>query len=799
MLPFSGYKAVEVGARISSGFCGRLLSDYGAEVTLVEPEQGNSLRHYGPYRNGANTEKSGLFGYLHAGKKSVVVEQSSVEILHGMLASADVLIFGAANTPTQQERDLFKAISQSHNQLIAIHISAYGMTGPYSDMVGNELTANALSGMTQRIGKPGLAPLTMPLAQAGYQAGYAAASAAASALLQRLGDVSGQLIEVSETEALATVHAGYAVTRLQRAGISETRAGHRMGSLPYPQTVLPCADGYIELNTPETKQWLKLIEMMGSPRWARDEKYRSRGRNSKPILADELDSYFIEWLKSYSKEEFYAMCRQHGVPSGPVRSINELVNDEQLQDRDFFTSIEFPDGEKISVPDSACSLLRTPARREQVVPGLGEGTESMLANLGVRSAPVEELKGRPSTRGPLEGLRILDMGWVWAGAIPGQILADMGAEVIKVESSKRLDYMRLGRPLVGDKPDPEQNPWFHAVNRNKKSITVNLKSEEGVKLLKRLVSQCDGLIENFKPGFMAKIGLDYQSLSKVNPKLVMLSLSGVGQTGPLSDIPAYAPFLSGLSGLDSVVGYPGEGILGIQQPYADTNAGVSGAFGLIVALLEQKRSGLGQHIDLAESEAAISVIGEAVVEYGMTGEVPLPQGNDRFGFAPHGHYPVLGDDNWVAIAVDSDRQWQSLCEVLDQSALAGSAEFASADDRWKNRRLLDIKLFAITAAFDGVNLFQSLQNRGVAAMPLLGPAEILKDAHYKARKTFKDLEHPVLGSEVIFGPMWRMSSTKNVKWRHAPILGEHTESIMSDLLGISAEEYNLLVASEVLV
>ena len=156
-----------------------------------------------------------------------------------------------------------------------------------------------------------------------------------------------------------------------------------------------------------------------------------------------------------------------------------------------------------------------------------------------------------------------------------------------------------------DQPAYEQNPWFHAVNRNKKSIAVNLKSDEGVQLLKRIASQCNAVIENFKPGFLSKIGMDYKNLARDHPGLVMLSMSGVGQSGPLSDIPAYAPFLSGLTGLDSLVGYPGEDILGIQQPYADTNAGVTGAFGLLTALLHQQRTGVGQHVDLAESEAAI--------------------------------------------------------------------------------------------------------------------------------------------------------------------------------------------------
>lgn len=802
LLPFSGFSVVEVGSRISSGFCGKLLCDYGAEVTLVEAPEGNTIRRYGTLKNGIDSGNSGLFGYLHAGKQSVSIAKKDFASMERLVRSADILIFGASNTPSQEEHNLFEKLSQFHKKLVAIHISAYGLSGPYKDFVGTELTANALSGITQRMGRPDKAPLTMPLAQAGFQAGYAGASAAGCALINQMKSLGGEIIEVSESEALATVHSGFAVTRYQRAGINDKRAGHRMENLPYPQTVLPCADGYIELNTPEGVQWKNLLKMIGSPDWSSDERFRRRGRNSRPPLADELDVLFKDWLKDYSKDEFYALCRKYEVPSGPVRTIDEIFIDEQLNARKFFTSICFSDGNDYLVPGSGCGLSKTPAKRNLIVPRVGEHTEYLesLSSSSQTPSPSElPNSAAQSPTGPLRGMRILDMGWVWAGAIPGQILADMGAEVIKVESVKRIDYMRLGRPLIGKEPDIEQNPWFHAVNRNKKSITVNLKSEAGIKIIKRLAAKCDAVIENFKPGFLTKIGLDYDALSAKNSGLVMLSMSGVGQTGPLSEIPAYAPFLSGLSGLDSLVGYPGEDILGIQQPYADTNAGVTGAFGLITALLHRRRTGVGQHVDLAESEAAIAVIGEAFVNYSMHDFVEKPQGNDRVGFSPCGHYPTKGDDTWIAIAVDSDAQWHSLCEVLGQPDLKERSIFANADVRWKNRRLLDKELSFLTKSYDSETLFNALQQKRVAAMPLLGPKEILDNAHFRARDAFIDIEHPVLGKETIFGPMWRMTSNSTSSWTHAPLLGQHTASVMKDVLGMTSDEIKNLASGDVLV
>ena len=802
VLPFSGYRVVELGSRIGSAFCGKLLRSFGAEVSLIEGHDHNALRGYGPFKAEPDPEKSGLFGYLHAGKKSVFVEKANCAKLKELVGIADILIFGAGNNYCKKEKQLFDELRNSRRGIICVHISAYGLSGPYSEFAGTELTANALSGITQRIGRPDKSPLTMPLAQAGYQAGYAGALGIVCALINKTEPEESELIEVSETEALSTVHAGYAVTRFHRAGILDKRAGHRLSNLPYPQTVLPCADGYVELNTPEGTQWKKLLEMMGSPDWSKEERFRSRMRNSRSPLVEELDGKFIEWLKDFTKEEFYDLCRQHEVPSGPVRTVDEICKDEQLASRDFFTTIRFHDGERYLVPSIGCLLSKTPAERDLLVPQRGDDKDDLesIEEGPRKTVPLSKADSIcKSAQGPLTGLRILDMGWVWAGAIPGQILADMGAEVIKVESKKRIDYMRLGRPLIGTEPDVEQNPWFHAVNRNKKSMAINLKSEEGLHVLKELVKKCDAVIENFKPGFLAKVGLDYESLTKINPNLVMLSMSGVGQTGPMSDIPAYAPFLSGLSGLDSLVGYPGEEILGIQQPYADTNAGVTGAFGLLTALLHRRRTGAGQLVDLAESEAAISVIGEAFIHFSMTGRAMEPQGNDRFGYAPCGHYPTKDEDSWLALAVESEDQWLKLCEVLNSPDLASRPEFSSSVARRKNRRKLDNELSELTKFCGNEELFTALQSYGVAAMPLLSPEDILTNEHFLARDSFMNLEHPVLGEEVIFGPMWRMNSNSTSKWTHAPLLGQHTKEVMANVLGMSDEEIEDLVVKEALI
>lgn len=402
-------------------------------------------------------------------------------------------------------------------------------------------------------------------------------------------------------------------------------------------------------------------------------------------------------------------------------------------------------------------------------------------------------------RGPLAGIRVIDFGWVWAGGIPGQLLADLGAEVIKVESLKRLDYMRQGRPLKGTRPDPEQNPWFHALNRNKLSVTLNLAHPAGVELARRLILKGDVVIENFTPGFMKRIGLDYPSLQREKPDLVMLSMSGTGQFGPLAGIRSYATIIAALSGMDSLVGYPGERVLGMQQPYADANAGIHAVFAILVALHHRRRTGRGQFIDLAQIETGVGVMGEALMETLMTKRVPGTQGNDYPGFAPHGHYPCQGDDAWVAIAVRSDEEWGALCRALDAEALLADPRFESAPDRWRHRRELDRALGEWTRRLTPYEVTVRLQQAGVAAAPILGPAELLADPHFRARGTFVEVEHPVLGTEVIYGAAWRMSRTPVGVRRHAPLLGEHNQEVFGRLLGLSLEEIHQLAQEEVIV
>ena len=390
--------------------------------------------------------------------------------------------------------------------------------------------------------------------------------------------------------------------------------------------------------------------------------------------------------------------------------------------------------------------------------------------------------------GVLAGYRVLDFGWVLAGAIPGMVLADLGAEVIKVETRQRLDYMRLGRPIVGDQPDPEQNPMFHNVNRGKRSVTLNIAEPEAVALAKRLAARCDVVIENFSPGVMERLGLGYAALCAVKPDIVMASISSTGQEGPLRDLRAYAPSIGALSGLDSTMGYADGGPLGLKHAFGDICGALHAVFAIAAALYRRRQTGQGQYIDVSMLRATAVTQGVGLMEYAFTGRSLQPRGNYDPTMAPYGNYPCAGADRWVSIAVATADEWAGLVAAMGRPDWADDARFRSQFRRQQNRRELDALLSEWTAQQDADAAAELLQRHGVAAAPVLSAEQRLFHPHFMARGLYTDIDHPALGAEPIFNLMWQLDQTPSAVRRHAPLLGEHNRAVLGDLLGLDDSE-----------
>jgi benzylsuccinate CoA-transferase BbsF subunit len=411
-----------------------------------------------------------------------------------------------------------------------------------------------------------------------------------------------------------------------------------------------------------------------------------------------------------------------------------------------------------------------------------------------------ENKGAPREEDglPLKGLRVIDFGWVWAGPIVGQLLGDMGAEVIKIESRKRLDFVRIFPPFAEGKPDPDGALFFHSLNRNKLSVTLDLTQPKAADLVKKLVKISDVVTENFSPKALKNVGLDYAALREVKPDLIMISLGAAGQTGPLKDIVTYGPSLGALAGLDSLIGYPGERVLGWQLAYTDPTSGVLGVFAIMAALFHRRRGGGGQYIDLSQWEATTSLLPEFLLNYIMTGKVAGTQGNRHPHMAPHGCFRCQGEDAWISIAVESEEEWRSFCEVLGNPQWCRDERFANRAGRLRHEEELNRKIEEWTVGLTPMEATRSLQGAGIAAFPSYSIGDVLNDPHFEERGAKVVVDHPKMKGEILYGLPWKFSRTPGTIRRPAPQLGEHNRYVFCQLLGMSEEEVSRLEEEKVI-
>ena len=400
---------------------------------------------------------------------------------------------------------------------------------------------------------------------------------------------------------------------------------------------------------------------------------------------------------------------------------------------------------------------------------------------------------------PLEGIRVANFGWVWAGPVVGQTLAFLGAEVYKIESYARIDMTRTLPPFGGGERDPNRSLSNHACWAGNGSVSLNLKKPEAVELARELIARCDVVAENFGPGVMKQLGLGYAELCKVKPDIVLFSMPAAGLYGPLRDVRTYGLSLTSTTGLDSLTGYVDGPPIPMENAFSDPFNGILGAFAILVALNYRDRTGKGQHIDYSQQEAVMQMVGPAFMDYALNGRVAGPMGNRHplAAAAPHGVFPCAGDDRWISIAVGDDAEWRGLVVAMDDPEWARAAQFAGTDDRVRNLDALHEKLATWTAAFDDRELAARLQRHGVAAAPVLNVADLLHDPHYRARGTFIEVRHPLGFDETIYGAYVKTSRTEaNV--RTGPIIGQDNEHVFKELLGMPDARYRRLVEEQVI-
>ncbi len=398
---------------------------------------------------------------------------------------------------------------------------------------------------------------------------------------------------------------------------------------------------------------------------------------------------------------------------------------------------------------------------------------------------------------PLHGVRVVDLTMAWAGPYATRLLADMGAEVIKVEAVRNWDFIRS---FTGQPPTVERvwdkSPYFNHLNRNKYGCALDLSQEKGRELFLRLVEISDVVMENFRAEVMDNLGLSYDDLARANPQVIVVSMPGHGKTGPERDFIAYGTNAEQLSGFCHLTGYKDGPSQKTGISYGDPIAGIAAAGAVALALWDRRRTGRGQYVEVAQRENLINVIGEHIVGYSMQGREPPRSGNRHSSMAPHGCYPCAGaqtggrppDDQWVAIACEGDAQFAALCKTVGHPELAGDARFADVVSRHRNQDALDGLISDWVRGRTKDDVAEALQAAGVPCSPMLSVPEVFADPHLRARGFYESVSHSVAGVWEVEGPHWHMSESPGHIRLPAPAFGEHNGYVLGELLGLSQEE-----------
>jgi len=835
--PLAGLCIVEYSTSIAAAAAGKILADLGAEVLKIEPPAaGDPIRHHGPFPGDVpHPERSGLFLHLNTSKRGLTLDlarPTGRDLLHGLLAEADVFLHNWVPAEAEVLDLSEERVRQRHPRLIVAAVTPYGSSGPYANYRGADITACAAGGVSVGTGFPERAPLTLPLSLGGHFSGVAAAAAILLAHFGRKVTGQGQFVDVSETDVLATLLAGYGIPTYIYRGVTGIRAGRHMSLGLYPNAVFECRDGFVCIDCPQLAQWHRLLELMGNPSWMHDPRYRDR-RHITEQYPQEVDALLAPWLMARDKATIFAETQAQRIPSGPVNTFKEAIEDAHLRHRGYFVTVAREDTGPLTYPGAPYRLSKTPWAIRRPAPHLGEHNDEILGGrLGVsreelgllgqtgviEATPVSVQGTRPKNTYPhelrpaheghpsadaLAGYRVLDFGTAFASPMAAHLLADMGAEVIKIESRTRLDGLRLGRPIVGediaggDRGEwPEYQPVFHGLNRSKLGITVNIKHPEGITLLKRLVRLSDVVIHNFSPGVMDRAGLGYAALCAEKPDLIYVSLPAAGESGPLRDIVTYAPVIAALSGLSALVGYSaaGEDFVGtLQVAFCDAVGALNAVVAILAALHHRQMTGEGQAIEISQWEASLAMLGEGVLDYVMNGRVLSPVGNAHPRMVPHDNYRCAGDDAWVAIAVASEAEWRAFCQTTGHAEWADDPRFADAYRRRRHSAELDVLITTWTGQRTPYEVMEILQAAGVAAMPVMNLEDQFRDPHLRARDIHLESEHPKVGLEFLHGIPWRLSDTPGRIRRPAPLLGEHNQYVFGELLGLPDAEIQRLV------
>ena len=777
-LPLEGLRILDLSTQITGPYATKLLADAGADVIKLESPEGDPLRRWNASHTPIGEAESGaLFKFLNTSKRSAVADlerPAGRELFLGLAETVD-LVIESLEVGRLDALGLGWAMLHARNPgLSLVSISNWGATGPYAERPATEWTLQAATGATSFRGLSERGPVGAG-GRVGEWCGSAyVASGALAAFFSARRTGRGQPLDLSLFESI--IHS----LTIYHASIDSHFHPGRMPQVLETPSIEPAKDGWVGFCTYTGQQWKDFCSMIGRPELAEGEKYFDQMARMRelPIIQEAMHS----WTRTKTVDEIIEISSLLRIPCVPIGNGKTVLEMPHLRDRGVF--IDNPAGFK---------QPRAPYRMDHEPRPLGPAPD-----LGEQQAEVEAeaASARPSLAAPtgesalpFEGLRIIDLTAFWAGPTVTNFLAQLGADVIKIESIQRPDGMRFIATPRAEKPY-EWGPVYHGVNPGKRCVTLDLNQERGMTILRRLIEGADALAENFSTRVMENFGLTWETLREWNPRLIALRMPAFGLGGPWKDRAGWASSVDQVSGMAWVTGYEDFPI--IVRAACDPVGGMHGLFALLLALESRRKTGRGQLVEVPLVEPALNLAAEQVIEYTAYGELLTASGNRGPYAAPQGIYRSK-DEEPLALAVATDLQWRALCEVLGSPSWALDPRLATQAGRREAHDLIDAELAKWIAERSCSETVDLLIEAGIPASSVPDGRSVRPHPQLEHRRFFQTLDHPEAGRvDYPVLPIRFSELGPELHRSPPPLLGQHNEEVLQGELGMSSDELDEL-------
>jgi crotonobetainyl-CoA:carnitine CoA-transferase CaiB-like acyl-CoA transferase len=795
-LPLADLRVVEIGSGDTLGYCGKLFSDFGAEVIKVEPPGGDPARRHAPLVDaGGGRQESGYFAWLNTNKRSVIADLTDAgdaARISALLQTCDLLL--DARPPAEIPASLLTRDELRTQQpgLAITAISWFGEHGLDSDYQATDSVCRSLAGSVKLVG-PAEGPPVLPRdGQIAVMAGLTAFIPTLAGLYDRI--TGARRFAVSAHEAM--LHISEFDTGLAlESGFTRPRMAINRFGRGYPVGTFPTKDGWLGITVVTPAQWAAFCVMLGLPELETEPHFMDSLARS--VHSAELLAIFEPVLMQHSAQHWFERGIALRIPLAVVPDMATLLTQQYYRDRGAFAKVEIGTA-SFEAPVLPQHLTASPPLPNGRAPFAGEDD---IATLPAHKR-VATRQATPADPQPLKGLRIVDLTMGWAGPHATRQMGDLGADVIKIESCQYPDWFRGTDPRGPYHPERtyEKIYWYQQMNRNKRGITLDLTQPRGMALLKRLLAGADAVIDNYAADVLPRMGLDAAAMRAINPRLVVVTMPAFGMTGPWSGVRAYGSTLEQASGLPSVTGREGDAPTMLHAALGDPFGGVSAAAALLLGFMHQKNTGQGQHIDLSATEALLPLVAPSVIEQSITGTSGPRIGNRHARFVPNGCFPCLGEDQWVTIAVRSDAEWQALCRVIHRPDLAEDPVLATADGRRAEEDRIEVAIRHWTSTVRPDLAMVTLQDAGVPAGTARLPLDLAGDPHLLKVGHWQAVTKPLMGPHLLPSVAYREGDAKLPYpiTRLAPTLGQHNAEVLRDVLGLSEADIEELRAAEII-